>query len=326
MNLDLAVVADNLLAPPVLFFAAGAVATWVRSDLEVPAPIPKLLSLYLLLAIGFRGGAELAHGGFASDTVPSILAAMLLAFTVPIAAFYVLKRKVAVADAGAIAATYGSVSAVTFITATAFLDKLEIAYGGHMVAAMALMESPAIVVGVLLVRLHSASGGPRPPMRALLHDAFLNGSVFLILASLVVGAAASEAGRAKLVPFTDGIFAGMLCLFLLDMGLVAARRLKDLRAAGAFLVGFALATPLVAAAVAIALARVLDLQLGDALLLTVLAASASYIAVPAAMRIAVPEANPGLTLPLALGVTFPLNISVGIPLYLFALEALGATR
>jgi hypothetical protein len=325
VDLDLAVVADNLLAPAVLFFAAGAVATWVKSDLEIPPPIPKLLSLYLLLSIGFRGGAELAHGGFAGDTVPSLLAAMLLAFVVPVVAFYVLRRKVSVPDAGAIAATYGSVSAVTFITATAFLDKLAIPYGGHMVAAMALMESPAIVVGVLLVRLHSDRSGPRPPMRALLHDAFLNGSVFLILSSLVVGAVASESGRAKLLPFTEEIFAGMLCLFLLDMGLVAARRLKDLRAAGAFLVGFAIATPVVSAAAAIGLARLLDLPLGDALLLTVLAASASYIAVPAAMRIAVPEANPGLTLPLALGVTFPLNIAVGIPFYLFALKALGAT-
>jgi hypothetical protein len=216
------------------------------------------------------------------------------------------------------------VSAVTFITAAAFLDRLGIAYGGYMVAALAVMESPAIVVGVLLVRRLSPSGGSHASTRALLHDAFLNGSVFLLLASLAVGLASGDAGRNALRPFTDALFPGVLCLFLLDMGMVAARRLADLRRAGAFLVGFALLAPLASAAVAIVLARLAGLGAGDALLLTVLCASASYIAVPAAMRIAVPEANPGLFLPLALGVTFPFNVAVGIPLYLELLRWLGA--
>jgi uncharacterized protein len=323
--MDLSLLGQNLLAPPVLFFAAGLLAVAVRSDLEIPQPLPRLFSLYLLLAIGFRGGAELRHAGFSGDALRALGAGLAMSVAVPLAAFPVLRRKVSDADAGAIAAAYGSVSAVTFITAAAFLDRLGIAYGGYMVAALAVMESPAIVVGVMLVRRRSPAGGSSSSTRALLHDAFLNGSVFLLLASLAVGLASGEPGRNALRPFTDALFPGILCLFLLDMGMVAARRLADLRRAGAFLVGFALLAPLASAAAAIVLARLAGLGAGDALLLTVLCASASYIAVPAAMRIAVPEANPGLFLPLAIGVTFPFNVAVGIPLYLELLRWLGAT-
>jgi hypothetical protein len=322
---DLSLLGQNLLAPPVLFFAAGALAVAARSDLEIPPPLPRLFSLYLLLAIGFRGGAELGHAGLSGNALRTLGAGLAMSVVVPLVAFSVLRRRVSTPDAGAIAAAYGSVSAVTFITATAFLDHLGIPYGGHMVAALAVMESPAIVVGVLLVRLRTPAQGGRPSTRALLHDAFLNGSVFLLLASLAIGLASGERGRTALRPFTDALFPGILCLFLLDMGMVAARRVGDLRRAGAFLVGFALLAPLASAAVAIALSRLAGLGAGDALLLTVLCASASYIAVPAAMRIAVPEANPGLFLPLAIGVTFPFNVAVGIPLYLEVLRRLGAT-
>jgi len=321
---DLSLLGQNLLAPPVLFFAAGVLAVALRSDLEIPQPLPRLFSLYLLLAIGFRGGAELRHAGLSGDALRALGAGLAMSIVVPLIAFPVLRRKVSAPDAGAIAAAYGSVSAVTFITATAFLDRLGIAYGGYMVAALAVMESPAIVVGVMLVRRHAPSPDSHASTRALLHDAFLNGSVFLLLASLAIGLASGEQGRNALRPFTDALFPGILCLFLLDMGMVAARRLADLRKAGVFLVGFALLAPLASAAAAIALSRLAGLGAGDALLLTVLCASASYIAVPAAMRIAVPEANPGLFLPLAIGVTFPFNVAVGIPLYLELLRWLGA--
>jgi hypothetical protein len=322
---DLSLLGQNLLAPPVLFFVAGALAVALRSDLEIPPPLPRLFSLYLLLAIGFRGGAELRHAGLSGDALRALGAGLAMSVAVPLVAFSVLRRRVSIPDAGAIAATYGSVSAVTFITAAAFLDRLGIPYGGHMVAALAVMESPAIVVGVLLVRLRTPAQAGRPSTSALLHDAFLNGSVFLLLASLVIGLASGARGRTALQPFTDALFPGVLCLFLLDMGMVAARRVADLRRAGAFLVGFALLAPLASAVVAVALARLAGLGAGDALLLTVLCASASYIAVPAAMRIAVPEANPGLFLPLAIGVTFPFNVAIGIPLYLEVLRLLGAT-
>jgi len=320
---DLGLVAQNLLTPPILFFVAGVLAVLLRSDLEIPQPLPKLFSLFLLVSIGFRGGVELRHG-LAGTAGLALGAALAMAVAVPVASFYVLRRRVPAPDAAAIAATYGSVSAVTFITATAFLDRVGIPYGGHMVAAMALMESPAIVVGVLLLRLHAPGDGERPRAGALLHDAFLNGSVFLLLASLAIGLATGDRGRAALAPFTDGIFVGVLTLFLLDLGIVAGRRMGDLRKAGGFLAAFAVLMPAASAAVAIGLGLLLRLPLGDALLLTVLAASASYIAVPAAMRIAIPEANPGLFLPLALGVTFPVNITVGIPVYLWALRTLGA--
>jgi len=320
---DLGLVAQNLLTPPILFFVAGVLAVLLRSDLEIPQPLPKLFSLFLLVSIGFRGGVELRHG-LAGTAGLALGAALAMAVAVPVASFYVLRRRIPAPDAAAIAATYGSVSAVTFITATAFLDRVGIPHGGHMVAAMALMESPAIVVGVLLLRLHAPGDGERPRAAALLHDAFLNGSVFLLLASLAIGLATGDRGRAALAPFTDGIFVGVLTLFLLDLGIVAGRRMGDLRKAGGFLAAFAVLMPAASAAVAIGLSLLLRLPLGDALLLTVLAASASYIAVPAAMRIAIPEANPGLFLPLALGVTFPLNITVGIPVYLWALRTLGA--
>lgn len=322
--MDLGLLAQNLLTPPILFFAAGVAAVLLRSDLEIPQPLPRLFSLYLLVSIGFRGGVELRHGGLEADALLALGAALLLSVVVPFAAFRVLKRRVGVHDAAALAATYGSVSAVTFVTAVAFLEKIGVPYGGHMVAALALMESPAIVIGVLLVRLHAPAAGGRSGVKALLHEAFLNGSVYLLLSSLVAGVLTGDRGRAALAPFTEELFVGVLTLFLLDMGLVAARRMGELRRAGVFLVAFAVLMPLAAATVAVALARLLGLGLGDALLLTVLAASASYIAVPAAIRVAIPEANPGLSLPLALGITFPLNITVGIPLYLVVLRWLGA--
>jgi hypothetical protein len=315
--MDFNLVIGNLLNPPILFFFLGLLAVFVKSDLEIPAPIPKILSLYLLFAIGYKGGIGLAASGLGAQIVIVLLAAVAMASIVPLYAFFVLRRKLPVADAAAIAATYGSISAVTFITAAAFLEKLGIAYGGYLVAAMALMESPAIIVAVLLYRLRSIDkNGASFSWKELWRDAFFNGSVFLIMGSLIVGALSGEAGAKALKPFTSDIFAGVLCFFLLDMGIVAARRLGDLRRAGAFLTAFAILLPLVNAALAIPLAYVLGLSAGDAFMFTILCASASYIAVPAAMRLSIPEANPSLYVPMSLAITFPFNIIAGMPVYL----------
>lgn len=315
--MDFNLIAGNFLNPPILFFFLGLAAVFVKSDLEIPAPIPKILSLYLLFAIGYKGGVGLAAGGLQTQIIVVLIAAIMMASIVPLYAFFILRRKLPVADSCAIAATYGSISAVTFITAAAFLEKLNMPYGGHMVAAMALMESPAIIVAVLLYRLRSADRNDAHfSWKELWRDAFFNGSVFLIMGSLVVGALAGEAGAKALKPFTSDIFAGVLCFFLLDMGIVAARRLDDLRRAGVFLTAFAILLPLVNASLAIPLAYALGLSAGDAFMFTILCASASYIAVPAAMRLSIPEANPSLYVPMSLAITFPFNIIAGMPIYL----------
>jgi hypothetical protein len=312
---------DSLLAPPILFFALGVFAVGVGSDLDVPQPIAKFLSLYLLFAIGMHGGHALRASGFGWTVVAALAASVVMAVTVPILAFFVLRVRLGVHDAAAVAAAYGSISAVTFVTAGAFLSTIGMAWGGHMVAAMALMESPAIVVGVVLHRWFGGRGGERLDVRELVRETAFNGSVVLILGSLLIGFATGTTGWRAVSPFADGIFMGMLSFFMLDLGLLAARRLGDLRSAGAFLPAFAIVTPLVNAGLAIALARALALGPGDAVMFAVLCASASYIAVPAAMRLAIPKANPSLYVSAALALTFPFNVVVGIPLYTFVVRA-----
>jgi hypothetical protein len=312
---------DSLLTPPILFFALGVFAAVAGSDLEVPQPIAKFLSLYLLLAIGMHGGHALHESGFTWGIVAALVAAMLMATVVPFVAFFVLRARLGLDDAAAVAATYGSVSAVTFVTAGTFLTSAGIPWGGHMVAAMALMESPAIVVGVLLHRWAGGTTGERLDLRELLRETAFNGSVVLILGSLLIGLVTGSGGWAALSPFADGIFKGMLSFFLLDLGLLAARRWGDLRSAGAFLPAFAVLTPVGSAAVAIVLARAIGLGAGDAIMFAVLCASASYIAVPAALRLAIPRANPSVYVSMALALTFPFNILVGIPLYTFVVRA-----
>jgi len=320
--MDTSLVLQNLLTPPVLFFFLGVIAVLVRSDLEIPAPLPKLFSLYLLLAIGFKGGLELQHSGISGPVLPTIAAAVLMSLAVPLYSFAVLRLKLDGFNAAAIAATYGSISAVTFITAESFLETQNLPHDGFMVAALALMESPAIIVGLLLVKLASTQQRPdngRMRWGAVLHEALLNGSVYLLVGSLLIGylsAANSPQSVEKMLPFTDKLFYGSLSFFLLDMGIVAAQRLADLRRAGSFLIGFSLLMPLFNAVVGALIARGLGLEAGNALLFVVLCASASYIAVPAAMRMTVPEANPSYYISTALGLTFPFNIIVGIPLYM----------
>ena len=320
--MDSSLILQNLLSPPVLFFFLGVIAVLVGSDLEIPSPLPKLFSLYLLLAIGFKGGLELQHSGLGGQVLPTIAAAVGMSLLVPVYSFLLLKLRFDGFNAAAIAATYGSISAVTFITAEGFLETQKLPFDGFMVAALALMESPAIIVGLLLVKLASPQRRPdanEMRWQELLREAFLNSSVLLLVGSLVIGllvAAYSPASVAKMLPFSEQLFYGALSFFLLDMGIVAAQRIRDLREAGAFLVGFSIVMPLFNSLLGVLISKGLGLEPGNALLFVVLCASASYIAVPAAMRMTVPEANPSLYISMALGVTFPFNIIVGIPLYM----------
>ncbi|WP_320677564.1 sodium-dependent bicarbonate transport family permease [Prochlorococcus sp. MIT 1300] len=322
-------VLQNVLTPPVLFFFLGTVAVFVRSDLEIPAPLPKLFSLYLLLAIGFKGGLELQlelqQTGLGGQVLPTVGAAILMSLLLPLICFAVLRLKFDVFNSAAIAAAYGSISAVTFITAQSFLQSQNISSDGFMVAALALMESPAIIVGLVLVKLAAPKNRPvskKIRWRAILHEAMLNGSVYLLLGSLLIGfltslqAGNNPAGVQNMKPFTEGLFYGAECFFLLDMGIVAAQRLPSLRQAGSFLVAFAVGMPLFNAFLGVFVARALNLGPGNALLFVVLCASASYLAVPAAMRMTVPEAKSSYYISTTLGVTFPFNIIFGIPLYM----------
>lgn len=327
---------NNLLDPAILFFAFGALAGALKSNLEIPQPISRFLSLYLLMALGLKGGFALAESGLTTHVVGGLLCALALAILVPVLALQLLRRWVGPYDAAALAATYGSVSAVTFLTAVQFLETQDIVYGGHMAAAMALMESPAIIMAVLfanslrqreatVVGVRGAASGAAlalPPqavgrlsMRRVLHESFTEGAQLLLLGSMLVGLLTGESGRVAMQPFSGDLFKGMLAFFLLDMGLLAARNLPQLRGKSPWLLAYAVIAPAVHACLALLLARWVGLPLGDTILLMVLAASASYIAVPAVLRHAIPQANPSLYFGLSLGLTFPLNIMLGIPAY-----------
>ncbi|MBE9207192.1 sodium-dependent bicarbonate transport family permease [Nostoc sp. LEGE 06077] len=319
--MDVSLIISNILNPPVLAFFLGMLAVLVKTDLEIPAPIPKILSLYLLFAIGFKGGVELVKSGINQAVVLTLVAAILMACIVPVYTFFILRLKLDTYNSAAIAATYGSISAVTFITASSFLTQLGMAFDGFMVAALALMESPAIVVGLILVKVFTVDESDREfNWPEVLQEAFLNSSVFLLVGSLVMGLLTGEHGWQTLKPFTQDLFYGVLTFFLLDMGLVAAKRIRDLQKAGIFLILFAILVPILNAGIALLIAKAIGMPKGDSLLFSVLCASASYIAVPAAMRLTVPEANPSLYISTALAVTFPFNIIVGIPLYLYGIN------
>jgi hypothetical protein len=293
--------------------------------------------MYLLIAIGSYGGYKLAQEEMSGQALAVMGVSVLASFMMPFATFLVLRIRLAAPDAAAIAASFGSISAVTFITAAAFLEAEDIPYSGFMVASMALMESPAIIAGVLLARLASerksresgetSAGAADANGRGLWRDAALNGAVMLLVGSMIIGYIAGEEGWASISPLMYDPFTGVLCLFLLDMGLVAARRLDDLRQTGLFLILFGVVGAVAQGLIGVAAAWLLGTGAGDALLLAILFGSASYIAVPAAMRLALPEANPSLYITLALTVTFPFNIIVGIPMYHLLISALnlGAT-
>ncbi|RED97917.1 sodium-dependent bicarbonate transport family permease [Marinoscillum furvescens] len=321
--MSLSTILENFAHPATLFFFLGMLAVIVKSDLEIPPQIAKFLSIYLLFDIGIKGGEELFHSGFNSQVLTVILVCVSASFLVPFAMYYILNRKLSVYDAGAVAATYGSISAVTFATATAFLEGQNEPFGGYMVAGMALMESPAIIAGLILIRLNNKTDESETRsgnFNHILRESFFNGSVLLLVGSLVIGYVAGETGEKELKPFVNEIFFGMLSLYMLDMGLLAGRRIRELRKAGAFVVSFAALFPPAIAVLGIALSYALGYSAGDALLQTILLASASYIAVPAAMRMAVPQANMSILLPMALGVTFTFNIALGIPLYYFIIQ------
>ena len=246
-----------------------------------------------------------------------------MSLIIPLIGFFVLRLKFNVFNSAAIAAAYGSISAVTFISAESFLTSQGYQFDGYMVGALALMESPAIIVGLLLVKFAAPKDRPNSRklhFRSILHESFLNGSVFLLLGSLVIGFLTSSYGTdaaiEKMKPFTHSLFYGAECFFLLDMGIVAAQRLPSLKKAGSFLIGFAIFMPIFNAFLGVLVARFLSLDSGNALLFVVLCASASYLAVPAAMRMTVPEARSSYYISTTLGLTFPFNIVLGIPLYM----------
>ena len=315
---------DSFLDPAILFFVFGLVAGLLRSNLEIPVQVARFLSLYLLMALGLKGVFALNKSGLKQEVAVSLGCALALAVIVPALGYAVLRRVLDGFDAAAVAATYGSVSAVTFITAVQYMDTNGLAYGGHMAAAMALMESPAIIMAVLMANMvrHRRNAGQRSSDPAthtsigkVLHESFTDGAQLLLLGALAVGILTGADGEATMKPFTADLFKGMLAFFLLDMGLHASRHLGSLRGHSPWLLAYAVAGPLAHSMLALGLCALLGISAGNAALLMVLAASASYIAVPAVVRHAIPEANPSLYFGMSLGVTFPLNILVGIPLY-----------
>ena len=316
----------SFVDPAILFFVFGILAGLLRSNLEIPPQIARFLSLYLLMALGLKGGFALSQSGMTTEVVVSLGAALIMAILVPLLGYLTLRQFLNGFDAAAIAATYGSVSAVTFITAVQYLETQGISFGGHMAAAMALMESPAIVLAVVLanharqraaVKASGAAAAGDAPLGRILHEALTDGAQLLLLGAMLIGVLTGESGQAAMKPFSVDLFKGMLAFFLLDMGLLAARNMGKLKGQSVWLLVYAIAGPLVHAGIALLLSWSLGLPVGNGVLLMVLAASASYIAVPAVIRHAIPEANPTLYFGMSLGLTFPLNILVGIPLYAY---------
>jgi len=317
MNLDL--LFENISNPALLFFFPGLLAVRVKSDLSIPANSSKFISLYLLFSIGFKGGQELSHSPFSMEIVYALLFGIFMAVIIPIYSFFLLRKRVGASNAGAIAAAYGSVSAVTFVTAVSFLDVEQLSYDGHMVAVMALMEAPSIIIGMTLIAVFGKEKS-KFPFPVIIRHAVTNGSVYLILGSLVIGFVASDAQAQGIEPFTTDIFKGFLAVFLLDMGITSGKKLSSFLDNGWFAVVFAILIPLINGCIVAVFSQYLTESAGNRLLFAILAASASYIAVPAAMRLAAPKANPSLYVPMALAITFPFNITIGMPVYLMIIE------
>ena len=311
---DLAV--TNLISPIILSFALGLAAAWARSDLTIPEAVAKGMSIYLLFAIGFKGGASVASHGVDGTLLATVGAGVILSFGLPLIAFAMLKVMTGLSrtDAAAVAAHYGSISIVTFVAATSVLEGRMIDAEGYMVAVAAAMEAPAILSALWLVS-KSGKGSKFDP--DLMREIMLNGSIVLLVGAFAIGAITGEKGLAEIAPFIVSPFKGVLCLFLLDMGLIAGRGLRQAKGLiNMRLVAFGIAMPLVGSLIGLGFGMLIGLSLGGVTLLMVLSASASYIAVPAAMRVALPEANPTIYLTLSLGITFPFNLTLGIPLYL----------
>lgn len=313
---------DNLLTPSILFFCLGFIAQVIRSDLKLPPELIKSITIYLLLSVGIHGGIELAHVNF-GDAVPSILVAVFLGIFVPIFAYLIIHKigKLDPLNAIAVATHYGSVSAGTFLTAIAFLEMSNVYFEKQPIIMLAIMESPAIFIGLIMAAYYRRSQAQEVVLHGntradLIREAFTNGSVLLLLGGMVIGDVATEKSIKSILPFFDQLFMGVLTIFLLAMGMEAGKKINDFKVAGKFLIAFGILIPIVLGAIGVLIGiHVLGFSTGGATLVGVLAASASYIAVPPAMRMAIPEANPSIYLTLSLGVTFPFNVVVGIPLY-----------
>ena len=310
-------IVDTLTSPVILFFVLGIFAALIKSDLAIPEAFAKAMSIYLMAAIGLKGGIEVSASGFTPDLAAAALAGLALSFLLPFMAFAMLTRLGGLGqiDAGAVAAHYGSVSVVTFVTAKEILTGQGLSPAGYMVAVLALMETPAIISGLLLARRGQARSASSGGGNGLMHEVFANGSVVLLVGSFFIGLIAGKDGFEPVKPLFDTGFRGVLCLFLLDMGLIAARRLMQSKKLNARLVSLAVALPLINGSLGVVIGTLIGLDVASAAALGILAASASYIAVPAAMRMALPEADPGIYLSMSLGITFPFNIILGITLF-----------
>ncbi|GGD16714.1 sodium-dependent bicarbonate transport family permease [Pyruvatibacter mobilis] len=323
----LSIAFTNLASPMVLFFALGFLAALARSELSVPEAVGKGLALYLMLAIGFKGGVSVAEAGLSTQLLVTSLAGIALGFAIPVLAHTLLRLTTDLdhATRAAVAAHYGSISVVTFVAATEVVKAMGLVFDGYMVAVMALMETPAIIAGLLLARVSTPAGegdaaarhetAHETPWGTLAREVFLNGSVVLLLGAFFIGIITGPKGMVAIGPFVDAPFKGILCLFLLDMGLLAARRLRESAGLTLPLAAFGIYMPLIAASLGVVTGTLIGLDVGSVALLTVLSASASYIAVPAAMRMALPEANAAIYLTLSMAITFPFNLVIGIPLY-----------
>ncbi len=321
----------TLLDPVVLFFVLGLTAAFVRSNLEMPAQISKFISLYLLMAIGIKGGVALSVSGIQPQILMGLGIALLMAFLVPAYTYPILRLRTDGYNAAAVAATYGSVSAVTFIAAGQYLDNQGTPYGGYMAVALVVMEAPAVIMAVSLAaitraketKINKLSHDPDSStsktghfsIKGVLHESFTDGAIVLLMGSLLIGYIVGTEGYAVMKPFTGDLFKGLLAFFLLEMGMLVGRRVREMRGIDPFFIAFALIIPVLNALVTLALARFSGLPDGDTVMLAVLAASASYIVVPAVVRAAIPEANPGIYFTMALAMTFPFNVIIGIPLY-----------
>jgi len=317
--MDLQFLTHDLSNPTILFFLLGILAVIIKSDLEIPESSFKFISLYLLFSIGFRGGQELQHSPWTAEIGWSLVFGMTIAALIPLYSFFIIKKRIGISNAAAVAAAYGSVSAVTFVAALSFLEIKGLALNGHMVAVMAFMEFPAIIVGVSLLKIYD-NAGANMGFRELLRHSLANGSVLMIMGSLVIGLLSDSKQAADIAPFTTDIFKGFLALFLLEMGMTTARRIKSFKTHGWYMALFAIVIPAINGIVVAWLSQFVTSDPSNRFIFAVLAASASYIAVPAAMRLAAPKADPGLYIPMALGLTFPFNIALGMPIYFSIIE------
>jgi hypothetical protein len=310
---------ENMTNPAFLFFLLGIIAVYVKSDLQIPSTTSKFIAIYLLFSIGFNSGQELSHQAITFEILASLLFGILIASLIPLYVFFIAKIKLPVHDSVAIASAYGSVSAVTFVTAVSYLEAKQLALHGHMVAVMALMESPAIIVGLILLSLWGG-GGKTLSWKSIMQHSFANASVLLILGSLLIGYIANAKQAAGITPFTSDLFKGFLSIFLLDMGLICGKEIKRFFAFGTFPLALAIALPLLNGCIVGILSTFITQDISNQFIFAILGASASYIAVPAAMNIAVPEARPSLYVPMALAITFPINITIGFPLYMHVIQ------